>query len=84
MWLWKLGTLGRVGVNEVSAGTQRLKDGVGWPKEFLHRKEIWEAKNVRKIAGKIQDGSLYSFGEHSTHCWEKTIMETGPGPSIRG
>lgn len=53
MWLWKLRTLGKVGVNEVSTGTQRQKDGVGWPEEFLHGKEIWEDKNMRKIAGTI-------------------------------
>lgn len=52
MWLWKLGTLGKVGVSGVPAGTQRGKDGVGWPEEFPRGKEIWEDKNVRKIAGK--------------------------------
>lgn len=53
MWLWKLRTLGKVGVNEVSTGTQRQKNGIGWPEEFQARKEIWEDKNMRKIAGTI-------------------------------
>jgi len=52
VWLWKLRTLGKVGVNDVSAGTQRGKDGVGWPEGLPCGKEMWEDKNVRKIAGK--------------------------------
>lgn len=44
---------GKVAVNDASAGTQRGNDWVGWPEEFPHGKEIWEDKNVRKIAGKI-------------------------------
>lgn len=49
-WLWKVGTLQMVGVNYLSAGTQRGEDGVRGPEEFPHRKEIWELKNGKIAA----------------------------------
>lgn len=47
MWLWKLGTLGKVGVNDMSTGNQRGKDGAGWSEDYP-RGKFWEDKNMIK------------------------------------